>query len=161
MRGTDQYWSARNREFQNFAHHMKYKKKLPMRLFLTSSLAEYHDPFLRRLLSKYAYATRSKEDAKALLSDDAFFHDMVKNAKHVVTHYFAFKQEAWMREVISPIYDIYHCTESKEFAKGRGAIHSHGNAYGNGPRYWLLWESMHTTLSWRKKTKFPLKKSHY
>ena len=95
---------------------MKYKKKLPMRLFLTSSLAEYHDPFLRRLLSKYAYATRSKEDAKALLSDDSFFHDMVKNAKHVVTHYFAFKQEAWMREVISPIYDIDHCTESKEFA---------------------------------------------
>ena len=89
-------------------------------------------------MSKYAYATRSKEDAKALLSDDALFHDMVKNAKHVVTHYFAFKQEAWMREVISPIYDIDHCIESKEFAKGRGAIHSHGNAYGNGPTYTRL-----------------------
>ena len=39
-----------------------------------------------------------------------------------------------MREVISSIYDIDHCTESK-VAKGRGAVYSHDNAYENSPTY--------------------------
>ena len=43
-----------------------------------------------------------------------------------------------MREVILPIYEIHHYTEANEFAKGRGAIHSHGNAYGNGSTYKVL-----------------------
>ena len=135
VRGTDQYWSARNREFRSFAHHMKYKKNMPMRLFVTSSLAEYHDPFLRRLLSKYISIIRSKNDGELLLTDDKVFHKAVQTCKNIVTHYFSFKQEVWMREVISPIYEIHHYTEAKEFAKGRGAIHSHGNAYGNGSTY--------------------------
>ena len=131
VRSTDQYWTARNREFRNFAHHMMYKNKTPMRLFVTSSLAEYHDPFLRRLLFKYISVTRSKEEGTSLLTDDKLFYKAVLQCKNVVTHYFSFKQEVWVRELIAKIYEITHYSEAKEFTDGRGAIHGHANAYGN------------------------------
>ena len=110
---------------------------------------------------------RSKEETKALLSDDALFHEFVQNAKHVVTHYFTFKQVAWIREVISPIYDIDHCPKSKEFVKGQDTIHSHDNAYGNGPTYTHLDRQLAIleidayNTSMVEKTKFWPRKSLY
>ena len=43
--GTDQYGGTKNWQFRNIAHHLSYKEHLPLRMFATSSLAEYHDVF--------------------------------------------------------------------------------------------------------------------
>ena len=82
VRGTDQYWASKRNEFQATAFFHNYyeqqdgddpdgDKTVPLRMFHTLSIAEYHVPALRRLLSRYATVVESPEVGEAILSDDA------------------------------------------------------------------------------------------
>ena len=145
--GTDQYWSSRLSEFQAVAFFQGYVRKNPVRVFHTLSLAEYHDPFLRRLLGKYVekveepwlhlnlpgkprYRTR-----EAVLNDDKVYNAVMHDYKTVVTHFFAAKSEMWLSHFLRPVHGIEEFSSTKEFAKSRGAIHLHGVGYGNSEAF--------------------------
>lgn len=57
--GTDQYFSGILRKFKAVSFHSNYVNKKPLLLFHTGSMAEFHDPFFRHLLSKYVSVVES------------------------------------------------------------------------------------------------------
>jgi hypothetical protein len=134
IRGTDQYWGARQREFIAINHFLSYTEDKEPHVFHTESLAEYHDPFLRRILSKYVTKVESEEEGRAILESDLAFYIAVGNYKTVVTQYFCCKQETWLSDFLTPVYGVVHNTGAREFAKGRGAIHYHGLGVTNNTK---------------------------
>jgi hypothetical protein len=77
-------------------------------VFHTGSHAEFHDPFLRRLLSKYVKEISAQHDSSYLdiMKDDDEFTDAVHIYKNVVTHYLASKMEIWMNHLMQPVYGM-------------------------------------------------------
>lgn len=107
----------------------------PARVFHTCSLAEYHDPFLRRLLSKYVSRVESPERGHDALTSDSVFASCMNSYKQVVTHFFACKFEMWLSNFMAPVFGIDDFEHNYEFAKTRGAIHAHGAGTASGPAY--------------------------
>lgn len=129
VRGTDQYWNGVLKSFQATAHYQSYVKAKEMNVFHTGSLAEYHDPFLRELLSKYVATIDSQAAGQQVIDDDATFQNAVRDYKHVVTHFFACKTETWISNFLVPVIGLQAFSLVYEFAKSRGAIHFHGCGY--------------------------------
>ncbi len=104
-------------------------------MFRTGSHAEFHDPFLRRLLSKYVKEISPEHDNSYLeiMNDDAKFTDAVHKYKNVVTHYLASKMEIWMNHFMQPVYRMTGGNTSMEFFKTCSAIHYHMASYSNHP----------------------------
>ena len=135
VRGTDQYFASVQRDFRAVAFFNNYINNQPIRLFHTASMAEYHDPNLRRIISTYTASVESEESGKAVLDDDAVFADRMRAYGHVVTNFFAFKFECWLYHFLGPVYGIHDLAARFEFAKSRGAIHAHCIASATGVPY--------------------------
>lgn len=132
VRGTDQYWNAERRRFIATVFYHNYMKGKEMRHYLTGSQAEFHDPFLRWLLAKYAQKVTGDEDIyDAILTSNEAFHNAVAKYKNVVTHFFAFKNEMWICTILKNAYGVHDVFGVYEFAKGRGAIHTHFAAFSS------------------------------
>jgi hypothetical protein len=131
VKGTDQYNKKLLGEYQATAFYHNYSNDSDMRYFLTGSQAEFSDPYLRRLLSKYVAIVVSQEEGQRVLEDDTVFFKAVGNYKNVVTHFFAYKQECWLNTILHNCFGIEDYFGIYEFAKGRGAIHTHGSGFAN------------------------------
>jgi hypothetical protein len=102
-------------------------------VFHTGSHAEFHNPFLQRLLSKYVKEISAQHDSSYLdiMNNDAKFTDAVHKYKMFITHYLASKMEIWMNHFMQPVYGMTGGNTSMEFTKTRGAIHYHMASYSN------------------------------
>ena len=87
--GLPAYWKSSFFEFKARTFFQSYVNKEDIAVFHTGSHAEFHDPFLRRLLSKYVKKISPQHDTSYLdiMNDDAKFTDAVYKYKNVVTHY--------------------------------------------------------------------------
>jgi hypothetical protein len=90
VKGTDQYYNKVRRQFTATAFHSHYVDKIPARLFHTGSMAEFHDPFLRLLMSKYVSCVEGAVEGERVWEDDREYMNAMYAYKTVVTHYFAF-----------------------------------------------------------------------
>jgi hypothetical protein len=126
VRGTDQYWAGKRNEFKATAQYHSHVNNQEVRAFHTGSMAEYHDPFLRRVLGKYVAKVESEAAGVAVVENDTDFHKAVSNYKQVVTHYFACKTETLMAIFLAPVIGLTDIMLRYEFSKSRGAIHFHG-----------------------------------
>jgi hypothetical protein len=134
VRGTDQYLKKLNGQFRATTFFHNYVNDLDMRYFCTGSQAEFADPYLRRLLSKYvAVIDSSKESGQQILDNDGALFKAVVQFKNCVTHFFAYKQECWLNTILHNVLGIESFFNVFEFAKGRGAIHGHGCGFSNTP----------------------------
>lgn len=127
VRGTDQYWKSVRNKFKAAIFYLQYVKKKEMRYFVTGSQAEYHDPFLRRVLAKYVGNVESEEAGCLVLSSQDHWFKAVMNYKNVVTNFFAFKNEQWYGHFLKHTLGVNDFQGRLEFTKARGAIHSHGS----------------------------------
>ena len=102
-------------------------------IFHTGSIAEYHDMWLRILLSQYVSCINdnTKVDGDLVLSDNACFQSAVLKYKDVVTNFFASKMEIWYNIVMKNVHNVEHAMITKEFASSRGAIHYHSLNYSD------------------------------
>ena len=127
VQGTPAYWRAAFHEFMATIFFHSYITKEEYTSFHTGSLAEFHDPYLRHLLSNYVAKLDHVDDglAASILNDEHAFAKAVQDYKHVVTHYLASKMEVWMALFMHPVYGVTGGNVSMEFAKMRGAIHYH------------------------------------
>ena len=145
--GTDQYWNSKLREFLAIAFYNSYVRKLPVRCFHTLSMAEYHDPFLRRVMGKYVAAVegpwlhlnrpgnhryRTRDE---VLDNKVVYNAVMHDYKNVLTMFFAAKCEMWLGHFFRPVHGIQDFSSSKEFAKSRGMIHLHGVGYGSSESF--------------------------
>jgi hypothetical protein len=112
-----------------------YVNKEDIAVFHTGSHAEFHDPFLQRLLSKYVKKISPQHDTSYLdiMNNDAKFTDTVHKYKNVFTHYLASKMEIWMNHFMQPVYGMTDSNTSMKFTKTCGAIHYHMASYSNRP----------------------------
>ena len=96
-------------------------------IFHTGSIAEYHDSWLRILLSQYVSCVdgSTKEDGGLILSDNAHFQSTVQKYKYVVTNFLASKMEIWYNIVMKNIHNNVSTMITKEFVVSRVAIHYH------------------------------------
>ena len=126
IRGTGQYWKSQRNQFHVTATYHSYMEDTEANFFHTTSMAEFHDPFLRNVLSKYvATVEKDPTKAQAILESDALFANAVGAYKQGVTHYFACKIETWISSFLFPILDLVYIMLRYEFAKSGGAIHGH------------------------------------
>jgi hypothetical protein len=125
--GTTPYWESTRFEMKAINFHNSYILERDISIFHTGSLAEYHEPWLRNLLSRYTAKLDSLPPgySQEILDNDAVFNKAVQKYKHVVTHYLASKMEIWTGIYMVPIYDAVSGSLTFEFAKSRGAIHYH------------------------------------
>jgi hypothetical protein len=128
VRGTDQYWKAVRNKFKAAIFYLQYVKKKEMRYFITGSQAEFHDPFLRRLLSKYVTSVEGTEEGLLVLSSQDHWFKAITDYKHIVTHFYAFKNEQWYAHFLKHTLGVMDYQGRLEFTKARGAIHGHGSA---------------------------------
>ena len=100
-------------------------------IFHTGSIAEYHDSWLRILLSQYVSCIdgNTKDDGDLVLSDNKHFQSAVQKYKHVVTNFLASKMEIWYNIVMKNVHNVVSTMITKEFASSRGAIHYHSLNY--------------------------------
>jgi hypothetical protein len=129
---TPAYWKSAFYEFQARTFAASYLEETDISVFHTGSHAEFHDPFLRYLLSDYvkqlSNPSVSGDDApfhQQILEDDAAFVSAVQMYKNIVTHYLSSKFEIWMNLFMKPVYGLKGGNTSNEFAKTRGALHYH------------------------------------
>ena len=123
--GTTPYWHSVRFEMRIIHFFNAYMKNHHMCIFHTGSLAEYHEPALRLLLSKYVQNLDITPDKGDILEDDNAFFKAVQKYKNVVTHYLASKMEIWINTFLGPLFEIEDISLTFEFAKSRGAIHYH------------------------------------
>ena len=121
--GTDPYWHLTRFEMKAIDFYQQYIEDNQLSIFHTGSLAEYHEPALRKLLSKYVRELDGTSDAEAqqILDDNTAF----KTYKHLVTYYISGKMENWLGIFMGPIFGVIAALIVFEFAKTRGAIHYH------------------------------------
>ena len=108
---------------------------LSISIFHTGSLAEYHDPFLRCLLSRYVGFIESTTNGNHVEDDGPFFREKMQQYKQLVTHFFAAKTEIWFDTFLVYIFGLREFDLRFEFAKSRGAIHFHALLYCLGKGY--------------------------
>ena len=88
-------------------------------------MAEYHDPFLCRVLSKYVTKVVSPDAGAQVFDDDKAFHEAMSKYKQVVTHYFQYRAQTRVLSLSAPVWGLIDWKMSTEWAKGRGAAHVH------------------------------------
>jgi hypothetical protein len=125
VRGTDQFWKAKLLDFRATAQYHSHINGTEANFFHTTSMAEYHDPFLRRAISKYVGVITNSEAGQAILCNQQAFVKAVSTYKQFVTHYFVCKMETWLSTFLDPVLNIEFIMWRNEFAKSRGAIHTH------------------------------------
>lgn len=141
--GTDQYWGSILRKWQNTALFHSIVNDREATYFHSGSIAENHDPFLRRVLSQYVSKVQSPEQGQRILEDDQAFFLATSKYKQVVTHYFCCKSETWFATVLGPVLGVVDYMKTNEFAKSRGAIHFHSVIYSDSPQDTKLNEALH------------------
>ena len=134
--GTPEYWKATYHEFvaANFLRSYLFGEDINM--FITGSLAEFHEYPLRLLLSKYISALSPQPtdlDPVAILTNDAMFNTAVQRYKTIVTNYQASKMEIWNAHFLHPVYGVVGGNSSIEYAPGRGAQHNHNPSHSSSP----------------------------
>lgn len=139
--GTDQYFKSVKNKFTATHFHHGYTNNLPLSAFHTGSLAEFHDPFLRHLLSSYS-SLICGEGTQDILNNDRAFGKFMNECKHIVTHYFVAKMEIWLDVFLSHVIGLVEFNGCNEFAKGRGAIHAHLLLYCENNGFLALGELM-------------------
>ena len=129
--GTKPYWVAKCHEFKSTSFYHSYIKKMHPTIFHTGSIAEYHDSWLRILLSRYVSCIdgNSNADGQLVLNNNSHFTSAVQKYKQVVTHFLASKMEIWYNIVMKNIHNVVDAMITKEFASSRGAIHYHSLNY--------------------------------
>ena len=128
VRGTDQYWKSVRNKFKASIFYLQYVKKKEMRYFITGSQAEYHDPFLRRVLHKYVSRVEGIVAGALILESEEHWFKAVMCYKHIVTHFYALKNEQWYGHFLKYTLGVTDFQGRYEFTKARGAIHGHGSA---------------------------------
>ena len=125
--GTKPYWVAKCHEFKSTSFFHSYINQMHPTIFHTGTIAEYHDSWLRNLLSQYVSSINgnSVTDGQKVLNDNSHFTSAVQKYKHVVTHFLASKMEIWYNIVMKNIHNVNAVLISKEFASSRGSIHFH------------------------------------
>ena len=125
--GTDPYWHSTRFEMKVINFYQQYIDDNQLSIFHTGSLAEHHEPALRKLLSQYVQELDGtlEADSQKILDDDTAFSIAVQTYKHIVTHYLSGKMENWLGIFMGPIFGVIAALIVFEFAKTRGAIHYH------------------------------------
>ena len=135
--GTDPYWKSTRFSYKATTFFKSYIHKQELSLFHTGSIAEFHEPWLRFLLSKYIsmieHPNISKDHPTEILTDDKVLMKYVQCYKNIVTMYFAVKMEIWMALFMKPVHGVEGGLLSYEFAASRGAIHYHCILYTRNP----------------------------
>ncbi len=119
-------------ELQATIFYLSYIEDKDVNMFVTGSLAEYHEFNLGHLLSnniKLLSPPPSDLDHITILTDNSQFNTAVQRYKNIVTHYLACKMEIWMTLFLRPVYGIESGSLSFEFAKSRGCIHYHATMH--------------------------------
>ena len=129
--GTKPYWVAKCHEFKSASFFHSYINKMHPTIFHTGSIAEYHDSWLRMVLSRYVSCIDGNSDAdgELVLNNNSHFTSAVQKYKNVVTHYLASKMEIWYNIIMKNIHNVVDTLITKEFASSRGAIHYHSLNY--------------------------------
>ena len=97
-------------------------------IFHTGSLAEYHEYPLRLLLHNYVKALdtpNARDEADAILLEDAAFAKASQSYQHIVIQYIVAKIEIWMGLMMNPMHRVSDGLLTNESASGRDAIHFH------------------------------------
>eukprot|EP00984_Skeletonema_dohrnii_P031047 scaffold23084_cov153-Skeletonema_dohrnii-CCMP3373.AAC.2 len=126
--GTSAYQKATYHEFIAHSFFQQYICGNGIDVFLTGSLAEFHEHYLRVLLAKYVAQLSPSPpdlDPESILTDDNIFSDAVQRYKNVVTNYLASKEEIWFAFMYNQVYGVLGGNVAHEFAMSRGAIHYH------------------------------------
>ena len=100
--GTKPYWVAKCHEFKSTSFYHSYINKIYPTIFHTGSIAQYHDSWLRILLSRYVSCVdgNSNADGQLVLNNISHFISAVQNYKHVVINFLASKIEIWYNIVM-------------------------------------------------------------
>ena len=133
--GTPAYWKSTFYEFMANAFYQEYMLGKNITMFHTGSQAEFHDPFLRNLLSKYVQVISPPGDtfAAEILEDDTKFAEAVQKYKNITTHFLESKMELWNAFFMNPVLGKEAGNLSNEFAKTRGGIHYHDASSSSHP----------------------------
>ena len=129
--GTKPYWVARYHEFKSLLFFHSYINKMHPTIFHTGSIAEYHDSWLRILLSRYVSCIdgNSNADGQLVLNNNSYVTSTVQKYKHVVTHFLASKMGICYNIVLKSIHNVVDTMITKKFATSRGVIHYHSLNY--------------------------------
>ena len=136
--GTSGYQKATYHEFKAHSFYQQYINHKDIDFFLTGSLAEFHEYYLRILLARYVAQLSPPPpstlglDPISILTDDDKFCKAVQRYKNVVTHYLASKAEIWFAFMYNRNYQVDGGNLIHEFAKSRGAIHYHAVCSSGG-----------------------------
>jgi hypothetical protein len=132
---TDTYWRERKRELDAMHSWRRARYGDLPAYFQTNSIAEYHDPHLHRVLALYLSRTRGDIDERAgsfetalhhLQTDNSYLRDVLQECGHITTTYFDAHATNYYATVLKEVMQYDDAWWRYEFAKSRGAIHSHG-----------------------------------
>ena len=108
--GTDPYWKSTRFSYKATTFFKSYIHKQELSLFHTGSIAEFHEPWLQSLLSKYVamieHPNISEDHPTLILTDDQVLMKYVQRYKNIVTMYFAVKMEVWMALFMMPVHGV-------------------------------------------------------
>jgi len=131
---TDTYWRERKRELDAMHSWRRARHGDLPAYFQTNSIAEYHDPLLHRVLALYISRTRGDVDERAssfetalhhLRTDNSYLRDVLQECGHITTTYFDAHATNYYATVLKEVMQYDDAWWRYEFAKSRGAIHSH------------------------------------
>jgi hypothetical protein len=125
VQSTDQYWASTLRNFEATALFQSHIMNKESSFFMTLSIAEFHDPFLQRVLLQYVSKVESFDAGEAVLETDKAFYAAVNKYKNVVMHYFQCKVETWVSSFLRPVLGLVDLRLTTEWAKACRAIHDH------------------------------------
>ena len=127
--GTSSYWTSKRFKFRSITFFQSYVHENEVALFNTLSLAEFHEPHLRLIISNYVGAIGQHTFSQNIITDDEAFSTAIQRYKQVVTHYHQAKTEVWYALVMKETYNMDSVIYANENASSCGAIHSHGLNY--------------------------------
>jgi hypothetical protein len=124
--GTDPYWYERKKDLQALVKFKAWKKDGLPTFFLTGSCAEFHwTPLIKLLQSQL----QQNGDDTDIVNDLVARRRVVKQYSNVVCTFFHLKTEAFIEEVLKPVYGMADYYIRFEYAASRGQIHFHMLAY--------------------------------
>ena len=128
LQNTHPFWRERKCELHSILYYrLKEHGDMPA-YFDTMSCAEYHCQPLLQLLSKYHALVNNeceKDVREKMDADFNFRHQMVLQNLHIVTTYFNARTINYYATVMKKTLQYGDLWFRYEFAKSRGAIHSH------------------------------------
>lgn len=150
VKGTRSYWGGVRRTLEAIVRHQIYLGKALPSFFISSSCAEFHHAALVKVVADAASrkpgADAAAEIQRRMRADETFLRSMIKKYSALVCEYFYLKTKQFIHSVLGPVLDIFDYFLRFEFAKNRGAIHSHMLAWRRDRRPHTLFQEADASL---------------